>query len=147
MLRSAGLSACGIPQQGEISLVRAWNSGEVRGVVVFGPLVAGMGTVPGGVQAPPRSAPASSCADPSREPLSTTTTSSSGQLTIVRSDHSRNAVSSRLLYDTVSAATLPRLAPGPVGHHTASLATCEACHTASRQDQRITARRGVPERG
>ena len=56
---------------------------------------------------------------------------SSGQLTIVRSDHSRNAVSSRVLYDTVKAATLPRLAPGPAGHHTTSLATSGACHMTS----------------
>ena len=36
-------------QQGVVSLVRAGNSGEVRGVVVVGPLVEGMGAVPGGV--------------------------------------------------------------------------------------------------
>ncbi len=36
-------------QQGVISLVRAGNFGEVRGMVARGPLVEGMGAVPGGV--------------------------------------------------------------------------------------------------
>jgi hypothetical protein len=74
---------------------------------------------------PPSSASASICADPSREPLSTTTISSPGQLTIVRSDHNTNAVSSRVLYDTVRAATLPRQARVPAGHHTTSPVTGE----------------------
>jgi len=76
-------------------------------------------------------------ADPSREPLSTTATSSSDQLTTVRSDHSRNAVSSRVLYETVRAATPPRLAPGPAGHHATSLATRVACHPTSARGQRF----------
>src|SRR4029077_5012951 len=68
---------------------------------------------------------------PSREPLSPTTISSSGKLTIARSDHSRNAVSSRVLYDTVRAATLPRLAPGPAANPTTPPATSGACHMTS----------------
>jgi AraC-like DNA-binding protein len=36
-------------QQGAVSLVRAGNSSEVRGMVIRGPLVEGMGTVPGRV--------------------------------------------------------------------------------------------------
>jgi hypothetical protein len=36
-------------QRGVVSLVRAGNSGEVRGVVVLSPLVEGMGAVPGGL--------------------------------------------------------------------------------------------------
>ena len=36
-------------QQGVVALVRAGNSGEVRGVVVCGPLVERMGAVAGGV--------------------------------------------------------------------------------------------------
>ena len=63
--------------------------------------------------ADPAPASASSWADPSREPLSTTTISNSGQLRIVRSDHSKNAVSSRVLYETIRAVTLSRRLLGP----------------------------------
>jgi hypothetical protein len=48
-------------------------------------------------QNPACSASASSSADPSRDPLSTITISRPGQFTILRSDHSNNPVSSRVL--------------------------------------------------
>ena len=50
---------------------------------------------------------ASSSADPSFEPLSTTTISSDLHARMRRSDHSNSAVSSRVLYETVITATRP----------------------------------------
>ena len=49
----------------------------------------------------------SSSADPSVEPLSTMTISSDSHSRIRRSDHSKSAVSSRVLYETVTTATRP----------------------------------------